>query len=123
MTIETIDYRNRYGAQETNGLPEGGQATLLDQLAEDGHLRISWDDPQLAKVTRLRLLTDPGFPFWDVSYCYGVLKDGRSCRVDLPFSQLPKRGRGKFIVDHARAAGVYAAGLGLFDPTVVSEVY
>ena len=30
--IETIAYRNHYGAVETNGLPAGGQQELLDSL-------------------------------------------------------------------------------------------
>lgn len=118
--IETIAYRTRYGAVETNGLPEGGQQKLLDQLREDGSQTVYWSDPRLARITRLRLLTDPGFPLLDVSYTYGELKDGTMCRVDLPFHQLPKRTWKSAIIEAAKADGVYAKALGIFDPDTVS---
>ena len=59
---------------------------------DGGH--VDWKDPLLAKIVRLRLLSDPGFPSWDVSYCYGVLKDGTKVTVQLPFNQIPKRWKG-----------------------------
>jgi hypothetical protein len=98
---------------ETNGLVNG-------QAYHDNHYanhvgNIDWADPRLAKVTRLRLLTDPGFPAWDVSYCHGVLKDGRNCEVELPFSQLPKRGMGRAIITAAIRDGVHAKRLGIFN--------
>ncbi len=49
---------------------------------------VDWATPGL-RITRLRLVSDPGFPLWDVSYCHGML-DGKHVDVDLPFSQLPK---------------------------------
>lgn len=115
-----IDYRTRYGAVETNGLEAGEQSAWLDAIAEGGNQTVYWADPKLAKVTRLRLLSDPGFPFWDVSYCYGELKDGSAVRVSLPFHQLPK-GKGKVnaaLIDWAKRDGVYAKRLGLFDGVI-----
>lgn len=93
-----------------------GQA-FLDSFADES---VDWTDERLAKITRLRLLSDPGFPAWDVSYCWGVLKDGTNVRVSLPFDQLPKSkwGQGgiqKAIIAHAKRDGVYAKGLGIFD--------
>lgn len=114
----TIDYRNLYGARETNGMEPGEQEAWLDRL--DGE--VDWDDPELARVTRLRLISDPGFPMWDVSYCYGIRKDGRECRVRLPFHQLPKRAWKAKIVEYAKADGVFAAGLGLLDDSIVSTL-
>jgi hypothetical protein len=76
---------------------------------------VDWTDKRLAKITRLRLLSDPGFPFWDVSYCYGQLRDGTNVHVDLPFSQLPKRDMKAWIIKYAKKDGVYAKGLGIFD--------
>jgi len=76
---------------------------------------ISWKDKDLAKITRLRLLSDPGHPVWDVSYCFGRLHNGASVRVDLPFSQLPKRNIVGTILKYAKRDGVYAKGLGIFD--------
>jgi hypothetical protein len=76
---------------------------------------VYWTDPDLKRITRLRLLSDRDFPFWDVSYCYGEMKDGRQVSVSLPFAQLPKRSYKTTIVQHAQREGVYAKGLGIFD--------
>lgn len=110
-----IDYRERYGAKETNGLEAGEQQAWLEAIREGGSQKVYWSDPELKKITRLRLLSDPGFPFWDVSYCYGELKDGTAVRVSLPFYQLPKRGYLGAIIAAAKEDGVYAKGLGIFD--------
>jgi hypothetical protein len=89
-----------------------GKAYLDAVFSQDA---LHWDDSRLARITRLRLLSDPGFPVWDVSYCYGETKDGHPCRVILPFDQLPKRNRARAIIEHAQRDGVYAKGLGIFD--------
>ena len=99
---------------EVNGLGEFAS----EYHKVDRTFHVSWDDPQLAKITRLRLLTEPGFPAYDVSYCHGELKDGTGCQVELPFSQIPrnkKLGMSAFIIKHAKADGVYAKGLGIFN--------
>lgn len=97
---------------ETNSLPDGRAYHAVDRS-----LTVDWSDPRLARITRLRLLSDPGFPAWDVSYCHGELTDGTACTVSVPFSQLPK-GKGAIsgaIIAAAKADGVYAKGLGIFD--------
>lgn len=116
-----IDFRTKYGAIETNGLEAGEQEAWLDSIRDGGSQTIYWADPQLAKITRLRLLSDPGFPFWDVSYCYGELRDGTAVRVSLPFYQLPKRGVNGAIIAAAKRDGVYAKGLGIFE--VISTLH
>lgn len=93
-----------YGARETNPRPAG---------MVHPSKRVDWTEPGL-HVTRLRLLSDPGHPEWDVSYCYGEI-DGEPVRVGLPFSSLPKRGVAKTIVEFARHDKVYAKGLGILD--------
>ena len=112
---EVIDVRTRYGAKETNGLEAGEQEAWLDAIREGGSQKVYWSDPDLKKITRLRLLSDPGFPFWDVSYCYGELKDGTAVRVSLPFHQLRKGRVNADIIEAAKADGVYAKGLGIFE--------
>jgi len=103
---------DNYGCNETN--PVGNIYTdYLDRL--DDSRACSWDDPELAKIVRLRLLSDPGYPVWDVSYCYGELTDGTLVSVSLPFSQLPKRGTNQAIVKAAIEDRVYATKLGIFD--------
>lgn len=97
-------------AHETNPLPAGYHSETATET-------VDWTDKRLAKIERLRLLSDPGFPVWDVSYCFGRLHDGTKVRVDLPFSQLPK-GRGRIqaaIIAAARRDRVFAKGLGIFD--------
>jgi hypothetical protein len=80
----------------------------------------SWDTPGL-KITRLRLLSDPGFPMWDVSYCLGEV-DGRHVRVILPFDQLPKKGMKSAIIKHAKRDKVYAKALGILDEANISKL-
>lgn len=72
-----------------------------------------WTRPGL-RVIRLRLLSEPGCPVWDVSYCYGEWQ-GRICRVQLPFHQLPKRNLKAAIIQAAKEDGVYAKGIGILD--------
>lgn len=97
---------------ETNNLHELG----LDGWLPRGAPVTDWSDPELARIVRLRLVSDPGFPAWDVSYCWGELKDGTRVRVQLGgVGQLPKAGMRKALVELARRDGVYARGLGLFE--------
>ena len=99
---------------ETNNLKETTGMTGHEYHAQFNK-SVLWYDKRLAKITRLRLLSDPGFPLYDVSYCHGVLKDGTKVRVGLPFSQLPKKNWKKVVIDHAVRDRVFARGLGVFD--------
>lgn len=102
----------KYGAMEMSPL-DGATRKFIEDA--DTRFPVSWNDPCLKRIVRLRLISDPGFPYWDVSYCIGEMMDGTSVRVDLPFDQLPRRGfRGK-IVEYAKKDGVYAQKLGIFD--------
>jgi len=94
-------------ANQTNGVG------LEYHQARDFKKTVDWTTPGL-KVTRLRLLTDPGFPVWDVSYCHGVL-NGEDVRVNLPFSQVPKKNVVGFIIEEAKRDKVFAKGLGILD--------
>lgn len=77
---------------------------------------VLWTHPDLKRIIRLRLVSDRGFPWWDVSYCYGEMKDGTTVRVSLPFDQLPKnKPVNASILEHAKRDKVYAKGLGIFD--------
>lgn len=100
---------------ETNGLINGlaYHAARADQAPR----RVDWKEPGL-KITRLRLLSDPGYPAWDISYCHGEIA-GRPVDVELPFDQLRKGRRGPSlaaqIVEHAIADQVNAKRLGILD--------
>lgn len=98
-----------YGVSESNPLPNGYHEKITEKISR----RVYWSDPSLKAVIRLRLLGDWDFPALDVSYCHGVLRDGTPVDVELPFSQLPKRGWKRALVAHAKKDGVYAAGLGI----------
>jgi hypothetical protein len=70
---------------------------------------VDWTEPGLT-ITRLRLLSDPGFPAFDVSYCHGML-DGRHVDVILPFSQLPKFKMKAALYNEAKRTGKFIRGL------------
>ena len=96
---------------EINPLVEGYHEDVTENIEQ----HVSWKNPDLKRIIRLRLLTDRDFPFYDVSYCHGQLKDGSYVDVQLPFSQLPKRLYRKAIVDYAKRDKVFAKGLNIFD--------
>lgn len=106
--MQTTD-RNVYGTIEQNGLVDG-QAYHQGRGATPS---VPWSTPGL-KVTRLRLVSDPGHPVWDVSYCHGML-NGQHVEVELPFSDLPKRHYKAKIIEHAKREKIYAMGLGILD--------
>jgi hypothetical protein len=103
---------NLYGAQHT------GEFVGAEYHAsvESGP---SWSARDLqragGRITRLRLLSDPGFPLWDVSYCHGTLPDGRIVPVDIGTNQFPKRDAVRHLCAVAKAEGYYAKGIGLLD--------
>lgn len=107
---------------ESNGLVNGPAYHRERNAQEDGVALVSWDTPGLY-ITRLRLLSDPGFPAWDVSYCHGMLDD-RHVNVELPWSQLPKRfqwapgkmgGWRAFLISECKKAGINGRKLGIID--------
>ncbi len=110
------DRARSYGVQETNSLSDAGFESVgewTDYLKRLEPEPMDWSDPQLEKIVRLRLLGDVGCPWWDVSYCMGVTKDGKDVRVRLPFDSLPRKNTRRAIIEHAKRDGVYANGLGI----------
>ena len=94
---------------EVNGLVNG-IAYHNERHAQGGGIdSVCWTTPGL-EITRLRLLSDPGFPAWDVSYCHGILH-GRHVKVELPFSQLPKHNMKSWLYKEAQKTGVFIKGL------------
>jgi hypothetical protein len=115
MSLTDQMTRGAYGVQEQNSSTLEETYDRLDQLEQDGDFDLALNDRRLTRITRLRMISDPGFPFWDVSYCYGVMKDGRTCRVSLPEVQFPKRNLKGAIIAMCTRERVYAKGLGLLD--------
>lgn len=108
--------REKYGAVETNGIEDHAAYFAVDRSEA-----VALNDPRLAQITRLRLLTDRDFPYWDLSYCHGRLKDGTEVRVILPEGQFRKRDLRGHLLEMCKEAGVYGKGLGIFD--ALSQVY
>lgn len=98
-----------YGYYESNPLPAGHHENYKRATTR----QVDWSTRGL-KITRLRLLTDPGFPMYDVSYCHGMIGE-EYVIVQLPFSQLTKRKWKSEIIEWAKREGVYAKGLGIFE--------
>lgn len=98
---------------ETNPISAGYHPECWANQHPDYPHGVDWTHPGL-KITRLRLLSDPGHPVWDVSYCHGIL-DGKHVAVGLPFSTLPKRAVARTIIEYAKRDKVYAKGIGILD--------
>lgn len=105
-------------ANETNGLIPG-EAHPCEALQGE----VALNDPSLAKITRLRMLTERGFPFLDVSYCYGELKNGTPVRVNLPVRQFPRKNVKAAIIAMCREENVYGKGIGILDESNWSILY
>lgn len=115
--IKTTD-RNVYGAREVNGLADPRE--YHERVTHTAKRTLCWTDPELAKIVRLRMVSDPGFPWYDITYCHGQTKDGEYVKVDLPFDRLFKANQGhgsisKQIIDWAKRDNVFAKGLGILD--------
>lgn len=114
----TMYYANNYGIRNDDAITGfDAQKYHRERIAhgdEAGGIKVvGWTMPGL-RITRLRLLSDPGYPNWDVSYCHGEL-DGEPVDVQLPFTNLPKRNTMRAIVEHAKRDGVFAKGIGILD--------
>ena len=94
---------------EFNGLVNGIAYHNDRHSQDDGVDQVDWTETGLV-ITRLRLLSDPGFPVWDVSYCHGML-NGRHVDVILPFSQLPKFKMKVALYKEAKKTGKFIKGL------------
>ena len=107
--------RGKYGVEESNPITDEIRA-VRDSITDE----VDLDDPQLYRITRLRLVTDPGFPLYDLSYCYGELVGGTPVRVRLPRHQFSRKFLSRDLVEMCKEVKVYAKGLGLLDPSVIS---
>lgn len=119
--MDALDRARSYGVRMNESL-DSEQIAALHKVERNE--TVYWTDERLARVTRLRLIGYNRFeyPRWDISYCYGELKDGTPVRVQVPFSNL-RRNWAADIIAFARQDGVYAKGLGILDNDVVSRLY
>ena len=104
-----------YGVVNTNPMNDDVDA-IRDRI--DHGKPVDLTDKNLVKITRLRLIGDPGrnsFPYLDLSYCYGELRDGTPVRVNLPQRQFPKVATTRHIIAMFIKAKRYAKGMGALD--------
>jgi len=87
--------------------------STMQEKALNAKRSVYWTEPGL-KIIRFRLLSDPGYPMWDVSYCWGMLGE-EYVRVSLPFSQLRKQGFRGEIIRFAREDNLFVKDTGLFE--------
>ena len=122
---------NDYRVREANNIAGAD----YDHTAVDYSVgNVPLADPDLVRIDRIRLLTDPGLPFYDLSYCWGTLRDGRHVRVDLGRYQFARRPRGTAqkgshaslrgqLVQCAKDAGRHAKQLGMLDDDTISILF
>jgi hypothetical protein len=100
---------NRPSVGEVNGLVNGISYHDTRNDQDGGVETVYWTTPGL-EITRFRLLSDPGFPFWDISYVHGML-NGKHVNVQVPFNQLPKYNTKSWLYKEAKATGKFIKGL------------
>lgn len=113
---------NTYGVRETNPLgPEGHDWSRF----ADGAMTLAQLQAAGGRVSRLRMLTEPGTPFLDVSYVHGVLPNGQQVHINLQDSPHLRKGRGSEpymsdMIGWAKREGVYGKAIGMLDRGVWS---
>jgi hypothetical protein len=101
----------KYGVVQTGTAVDG---SYHETVAHEGHT-LADVAAEGGKITRLRMLTERGYPFLDVSYCHATLADGRTVAVQLPEGRLPRRNTKAALIEMAKREHVFAKGLGLLD--------
>ena len=99
-------------ANETNGLNGSNYHEAVDHSR-----RYTLAELQAAggKVSRLRLLTEAGYPWYDISYAHGTLPDGTIVPLHVTTMKLRRKALKADLIAWAKEEGVYAKGLGLLD--------
>lgn len=99
-----------------------GETNALRESVDHSRL-VDWTNPDLARVLRFRIIgANYEYPYWDVSYVYGEMKDGTRVRVHVPFRRLPRFGWKRALVQEAIRDGVHAKRLGMLDESVYSTL-
>jgi hypothetical protein len=115
----------QYGVNEVGNIHDftSDWHGYLDTLADNGH---AFGLDEIAKLTRVRFVTDRGWPYLDLSYAMGELADGRHCRVRIESGKGLSFGRKTYrseIAAECKALGVNANKLGVWDSGTYSILY
>lgn len=84
LLAHTLDIAARYGVREDS--PLALAPYTHSELSDEYWYDVPLSDSDLVRIDRLRLLGDSdgwAYPYLDVSYCYGTMRDGAHVRVDL----------------------------------------
>ena len=100
-------------ADETNGLSNAEAYHNRMHTSVDMTLRQLAD--ARGHITRLRILSDRGSRYADISYCHGELPDGTPVRVYNVPSGLNYYRLKNGLLEWAKGEGVFAKGVGLLD--------
>lgn len=118
--------RNRaYEPTETNPITHVADS-MADYLSTVDRRRhphgVPLSHPDLTTIDRLRLIgyNRYEYPAWDLSYCYGFLRDGTKVAVQLDRIQFSKNYNSE-LVELCKKAGKFGKSLGIFD--AVSKLY
>lgn len=110
---------------ETSPIGEFNEQQLVERYQTAPLVELS-DKDAVRHIVRLRLLTGPGEPYWEVSYCWGIDAKGEPVRVNLPVTLLPRQGRGAWsmaLIKCFKDEGRWAKAMKLFEPGVISKVW
>lgn len=120
MSTSTSQPRTRY-ANETASLEDFGESRAAAFRAAP---LVPLSDKRVRHIERLRLLTSPGCPVWDVSYVWGSGTGRKELfRVDLGVHQFPRQGLTGALIATFKEAGRYAKTMDVFEPGVQSKVW
>jgi hypothetical protein len=76
--------------------------------------RINWEELKTTDriyCERIRFLTDPGFPFMDLSYFHATV-NGEKCIIEnSPFWQIPKRTWKTYLIKQCKKDKLFVRGI------------
>lgn len=106
------DNAARYGVSETGDF-------ILDTYHSEVDYSRTYTLSELVaaggKISRLRLLTERGYPAYDISYCHATLPNGQVVPVHVDCMRLPKPALKSGLIAWAKREKVFAKNLGLLD--------
>lgn len=107
-------------ATETSSIEDFGELRAAEYRSAP--LAPLSDKERVRHLVRVRLLTSPGCPVWDISYVWATGREG-PVRVVMPDWQLPREGMMRALVKMFESQKRYAKIMDLWAPDVLSKVW
>lgn len=112
-----------YGVVETNSLGMD-VSEVQDYISKLDDMCIEEFIDRGGRFTRIRLLTDRGYPFFDLSYVWGRTADGVETRVyGIDGPDLPRKTYRSVLAKTIKDAGGDPNKMGVWDSGVYSILY